>query len=173
MVEQTKHFDSLFFRHKPDDSTIVAKNPLNKTQSVPSDSKKFELETNFHRNIKFGPIERPKSGLKESSRNESNRIYHNSNSYFPLVNQNEENQRPFTFNEFKLFGSETKSDLDSALENLVPLNNSQSNQSQAWNSVLLNEFNYIPLTSSQDPVDSIKNIWSDQFINDNGDNFGN
>ncbi|RNA11135.1 transmembrane protein -like [Brachionus plicatilis] len=183
MVEQTEQFDSLFFRHSRDDKaneTPRMKIPLNKTLSVPSnpsmtdfDSKiySFELEDNFNRHIKFGPIERPKNGLNESQYRKQNSINQNTNNFTQLRSQ--AHQGPLTFNEFKLFGSETKSDLDNALECLVPSGNSQSNKNQAWNSVLLNEFNIFPTTSEQDPVDFIKNIWSDKFINDNTENYGN
>lgn len=169
MVEQTEKFDNLFFQHSRNDlENVVHKIPVNKTHSVPSNPLiaefcpkmySYELESNFNNHIKFGPIERPKSGPKISNCGKLNNPEHISNSYPKLDDQM--NQNSFTFNEFKLFGSETKSDLDSVLESLVSSGNVQLNQNQAWNSVLLNEYNNIPTTSIQDPVDLIKNIWSD------------
>lgn len=169
MVEQTEKFDHLFFQHSRNDSeNLMHKIPINKTHSVPSDhsipkfyqkKRSFELESNFSNQIKFGPIERPNSGPKVSNCKNLNSTEKHSNNYPILGDQN--NQTCSTFNEFKLFGSETKSDLDSVLESLVSSGNIQLNQNQAWNSVLLNEYNNIPTTSNQDPVDLIKNIWSD------------
>ncbi|CAF0705610.1 unnamed protein product [Brachionus calyciflorus] len=188
MVKETEKFSSLFhnmdqkFEFTNPEKSFKAKKPLGKAYSTPfndSKSQNIYLNKNFKLNFddsidahkKFGPI--------GSNRLLNSNNYSNSTGY--LMSNSDLFSDVSNFNEFRLFGDENKSDLNMALDSLIPSseiwsmtssnNHLLTNPNQAWNSVLLNDFDSLtsPQNKVNDPVnsdESIKNIWSSDYNND-------